>query len=115
MKSIFKIAIAAFSLSICFAFTSNKNEGLNATYGVSENDPSQIELRLNDDFTFTYQDFSKSTAKIQIEGTYQIKNNKIQLIAEGEAIGFHDTWKITEDGSSAKSRKGLAFYTLRKE
>jgi hypothetical protein len=115
MKSIFKIAIAVFSLSMCFAFTSNKTDGLNATYGVSEDDPSMIELQLNEDFTFMYQDFSNSAAKTQIQGTYQIRNNKIHLNGKDEAIEFHDLWKIAEDGKTAKSRKGLTFYTLRRK
>lgn len=113
MKSTTKLLLALLTLTFCYAFTTTKNDGLNATYGVSDGDPSQIELRLNEDYTFSYQDFSIPSQQIKVEGTYQMKNNKIQLIPKNEQVEFHHTWKILDDGAVAKSRKGLAFYTLK--
>lgn len=115
MKSIIKFSLALITITICFAFASTKNDGINATFGVSENDPSQIELQLNKDYTFRYQDFSIPSEKIEVKGTYLIENNKIQLISKSEEVGFHDQWKIVDNGAAAKSRKGLSFYTLRKK
>lgn len=115
MKSTTKFLFALLTITICYAFTTTKNDGLSATYGVSSKDPSQIELRLNNDYTFAYQDFSIPSQQIEVEGTYQMKNNKIQLMPKNEQVEFHDTWKIVDDGAVAKSRKGLAFYTLRKK
>lgn len=115
MKSLITFFLAAVTFSIFAAFTSPLTDGLNVTYGVSEDNQSQIELRLNKDFTFTYQDLSNSSMKIVVEGTYRIKDKKVLLSANNNEVKFHDKWKITNDGDAAKSRKGLAFYTLRKK
>ena len=112
MKTSIKLSVALLIISICSAFTNLKNDGLNVTYGVSQNDPSQIELRLKKDYTFSYQDFSNSSKKIAVNGTYQIKKNKIQLNSKNKETKYHDTWKISNDNRTAKSRKGLTFYTL---
>lgn len=112
MKTSIKLSVVLFIISVCSAFTNMKNDGLNVTYGVSENDPSQIELRLNKDYTFTYQDFSITSQKITVNGTYQIKNNKIQLISKDKVAKYHDIWNLSNDNKTAKSRKGLTFYTL---
>jgi hypothetical protein len=102
-------------ISLCFAFTSVKNDGLDVTYGVSENDPSQIELTLKKDYSFIYQDFSNPFKKIRVNGTYQINHNKIQLTSRDEEVEYHDYWKLSKDNKIAKSRKGLTFYTLHKK
>lgn len=112
MKSIFKLSIKLLIISICFAFTGVENDGLNVTYGVSENDPSQIELSLKDDYTFSYQDFSINSQEIKVSGTYQMKNNTIYLIPKEKNIEFHDKWKLSKDYKTAKARKGLLFYKL---
>ena len=113
MKTIIKLSLNVLIICICSAFTSIENNGLNVTYGVSESNPAQIELKLNDDYTFTYQDLSISLQEIKVSGTYQIKNNTVHLISREENIKFHDKWKISKDNKTAKSRKGLLFYTLR--
>ena len=108
-----KLSLALVMISLCSAFTSVNNDGLDVTYGVSENDPSQIELRLNKDYSFTYQDISINSKKIQVHGTYQIKNNEILLTSTEEEVKYHDKWKISKDKNTVTSRKGLTFYTLR--
>jgi hypothetical protein len=115
MKTSIKLSMAVLMISLCSAFTSMTYDGLSATYSVSENDPSQIELRLNKDYTFTYQDFSIASKKIMVSGTYQITNNMIQLISGEEKVEYHDKWKLSNDNKIAKSRKGLTFYTLHKK
>lgn len=102
-------------ISFCFAFTNISNDGLKVTYGVSENDPSQIELKLNEDYTFSYQNFSITTQKIKVKGSYQVKNNKILLLSEQEGIRYPDQWEISKDLKTAKARMGLTFYTLHKK
>ncbi len=114
MKFGFKSAITILCLGVCFAFTTT-NDGLNATYGVSSNDPSAIELDLNSDFTFTYQDHSLKDDKVDVQGTYTLENNRVQLVSDQGRTDFHNNWKIVEDGQAAKSRKGLSFYTLRRK
>lgn len=115
MKSTLKFTLALLTIIICFAFVGKNNNGIKATFGVSAEDPSQIELQLNKDYTFHYQDFSFPSEKIEVEGTYTVNNNKIHLMPNEGQAEFHDQWKIVENGTVAKSRKGLTFYTLRKK
>ena len=115
MKSIIKLTIGIYTIFVCFSFTLPNNNGLNVTYGVSNDDPSQIELALNSNYTFTYQDLSIKTKKIMVEGTYHLKKDKIILNSDNEQINYHNKWKISDNGLSIKSRKGLTFYTLQKK
>ncbi len=115
MNLFFKSMIAIVIVGSSFAFTSIQNEGLEVTYGVSADDPSSIELRLNKDFSFNYQDFSNPKQKIKVQGTYTLKNRKVQLTSQDASPSFHDKWKFSEEGTKASSRKGLAFYTLSKK
>jgi len=115
MKTALKLSLIASIIFICSSFTTEKSNGLDLTFGVSESDPSQIELNLDNDFTFSYQDLSATSQKIIVKGRYVVKNNKIHLIAEDDQIQFHDTWKISDDQSVARSRKGISFYTLRRK
>jgi len=115
MKSQLKLTLATYTIIICSAFINTKNIGVSGTYGVSEKDPSQIELELNKDYSFTYQDFSIPSQKIKVQGTYEVKKSKILLMAKDQQIEFHNKWKISGDGITVKSRKGLTFYTLQKK
>ncbi len=112
MTNFTKLLLITFLLSTSFAFTDNADNKIIGTYGVSENDPSQIELIINDDYSFTYQDFSNSKQKIQVYGTWKLKNNAIILHSNQADAQFHNKWRISEDGHIAKSRKGLTFYKL---
>ncbi len=114
MKKINRTLIALLALTLSFAFSNPANDGLDVVYGVSNSDPSQIKLTLKPDFTFEYQDFSVAENKINVHGTYLVKNNKVQLLSNKGEGKFHSNWRITEKGTAAKSRKGLTFYTLRK-
>ncbi|MGB0391204.1 MAG: hypothetical protein ACPGD5_06525 [Salibacteraceae bacterium] len=107
-----KTVITLLAIIISFGFTSEKAKGLEVTYGVSESDPSNIELHLSANFEFTYQDLSNPNNKIEIEGTYTLENEKIVLISNTESSKFHYKWVLTNDRTSAKSRKGLCFYRL---
>ena len=112
MKNRIKPVLSVLLITVCFAFSNLDNDGLIATYGVSSNDPSQIRLELREDFTFTYKDFSRVDSKIEVQGTYSLYKSRVLLNASDEGIKFHDEWKITDDGMTAKSRKGLCFYSL---
>lgn len=113
MKNFIKLSFVLLIISCCSAFTTIKNDGLNITYGVSDSDPSKIELKLNKNYTFTYQDLSVSSKEIKLSGTYMLKKNTVVLIPAEEEIKFHNKWKISTDKKTAKSRKWLCFYTLR--
>ena len=113
-KPITRTPLAILAVASSLAFTPVDHEGLNATYGVPESDPSQIELSLRSDLTFTYQDLSVADAPVLVHGTYAISRNKVRLQATDTDVRFHDTWTVRENGMKATSRKGLAFYTLRR-
>ncbi len=98
-----------------FSFTRISELDFVGIYGVSENDPSRIELRLNLDKTFTYQDFSDPVKQITVKGNWEVKNKKIFLKDYDSEFSFHSMWKIMKDGMVAKSRKGMNFYTLVKK
>lgn len=115
MKNTFK-ALAIFSaVWLGFTFSAIKQDGLSATYGVSEDNPAAIELVLNKDYSFTYQDLSASGEHIKVKGTYSFKNNKVTLNSSDAKQKFHDKWKISSNGQVAKSRKGMTYYSLRKK
>ena len=97
-----------------FSFTTINDKGLDLRFGVSNSDPSHIELKLNEDYSFSYIDLSNPKNRIDVIGTYSVMKNKIILQAEDKTASFHDHWKISDEGNTARSRKGLSFYTLRK-
>ena len=101
-------------LTLC-SFTQVAELDYTGAYGVSENDPSRIELRLNKDKTFTYQDLSNSAKPINIKGNWEMQHNKVILKNYESEFDFHTKWKITNEGKVAKSRKGLTFYSLVKK
>lgn len=90
----------------------DKPKNLCGTYGVCESDPSHIELKLEADNTFHYKDLSNPGSSIQVSGTWVQKGNKVILKSNQEGPSFHRTWRISEDGTIAKSRNGLSFYRL---
>lgn len=92
------------------SFTKRNIDDFIGTYGVSGSNPSQIKLIINSDHTFYYQDFSVSDKKIVTKGNWTLKGNKIVL--KEKDIKFHNVWTFDNNGSVAKSRKGLTFYRL---
>ena len=81
-------------------------------FGVSKNDPSQIELVLEGNHHFSYRDYSDVNNKINVEGQWKSTKNLIEFIANEGQENFHCKWKITKDGHMAKSRLGMTFYSL---
>lgn len=86
---------------------------LTGTYGVC-NTEGMVELRLNEDGTYHYLDRSNPNEPIDVEGKWEAVENRVRLVND-ENLRFHDKWMISEDGSVAKSRKGMAFYRLVKK
>ncbi len=114
MNRSIKSLTSALAITISLAFTSGIDEGVDITYGVSESDPSGIELHLTKNFEFTYQDFSNPDDKIQVQGTYTMKNEKIELVSDTDEVKFHNKWTLSDSRMKAKSRKGISFYSLHK-
>lgn len=112
MKTSIKVfALVSFAL-LGYSFTPKETVNFIGTYGVSEQDPSQIRLTLKADNTFTYQDFSATDKKIAVNGTWQLKGNRVKLNSNTNDIRFHDTWTFVNYGNVTKSHKGLLFYRL---
>ncbi|MCB0734602.1 MAG: hypothetical protein H6608_12360 [Flavobacteriales bacterium] len=107
IKSVLFLTLS-FSL---FSFKLTDNRSVTGTYGVSASDPSGIELIIHDDHTFQYRDRSDANNPISASGTWSEKGNKI-VLNDATQTNFHRIWTIEEDGSAARSRKGLSFYRL---
>jgi hypothetical protein len=107
------IALAAFIFS---SFTTKPDRVLKTgTYGVcdcGENSKTvSVELKLNDDKTFTYID-NTTSAKLNITGKYEIKGNTIYLKDYKSDSKIHDKWNIDENEKCLKSRRKLEWRRL---
>ncbi len=114
MKIKFTLLSLLASLFFYSAMASDKQKNPVGTYGVCESDPSRIELKLDANHTFHYRDLSNPKSGIQVSGTWVQRGNKVVLQSSNSGKGFHRVWRISEQGQTAKSRKGLCFYTLKR-
>lgn len=112
MKRIIQTSLIAGALLTLFSFTNSAELDFAGTYGVSVKDRVEIELQLNEDKTFAYKDLSNPSKPINVKGDWTVKNNTILLQNYDSEFSFHLKWKIVKDGMVAKSRNGLAFYSL---
>jgi len=111
MKATTQILLLA-SLFFFTSFTMAPENELYGTYGVADADPAQIELVLNEDHTFIYQDYSNSAKKIEVSGNWDLNKGHV-ILKDAEAdVKFHTKWKISGDNKVAKSRMGMTFYRL---
>lgn len=81
------------------------------TFGVGASDPSQIELQLKADHTFTYQDLSNARAPIRVSGTWHLRHSTLTLQAT-QKVRFHKVWTLSSDQQVVKGRKGWCWYRL---
>lgn len=81
------------------------------TFGVAENNPSRIKLTIKENGNFSFQDFSNPKNKTRVSGTWKLKNKNIILVSDSKKA-FHHKWKVNSEGTKAKSRMGLSFYSL---
>ena len=112
MLKTLKISLVGLSLLIFQSFKIKTNNNIIGTYGVSINDPSGIQLVINEDQTFSYKDFSNPKKTINTTGTWKTSKGIVILTSTNFTGTFHNKWKFTEDGDIAKSRKGITYYTL---
>ena len=110
-----KSFINSLAVTIVFITTvsfTNATYDFIGTYGVYENDPSNIKLTIDENHTYSYQDFSDPKNKINITGNWELKGNTVELKTNNIQYTFHNKWKFSKNGQIAKSRKGLTYYTL---
>lgn len=106
------------ALSFClFAVMSFMPEPRNVagTYTVGVMNPNKVELKLNNDHTFSYQDLSNAEKPVTVTGRWVEQGEYVLLKDYVSTISFHDKWMITADGQFAKAKAGLTFYTLQKQ
>jgi len=115
MKKIIQSSLVLGILFMLSSFSHISEGDVIGTYGVSKSDPSGIELIINENNRFAYKDFSNPSKQIAVTGTWEFKNGHILLTTDNSEIDFHNKWKIVQDGTVAKSRKGVSFYTLIKK
>jgi hypothetical protein len=101
-------------LVVLSSFTSTGKYNFIGTYGVCESDPSQIQLVIQSDNSFSYKDFPNPKNKISVTGQWVLKGRKVFLKANNKATNFHRLWSFQSNGKIAKSHKGLTFYRLGK-
>ncbi|MBK8487715.1 MAG: hypothetical protein IPL48_08000 [Bacteroidetes bacterium] len=112
-KSIKVLTVIA-TILIMSSFANKSSEMFIGTYGVSDSDPSQIKLTINSDNTFYYQDFSIPGEETNITGNWILEGKKVLLKDNNSNDKFHNVWTFIDNGTVAKSRKGLSFYRLYK-
>lgn len=113
MKITNSIFLAAFLFPV-IAFAGEPKPDFIGTYGISKNHPVKFELKINADKTFTYQDYADANNRIDAQGTWELKNNKIILQGQTSTFPYRSKWKIEKDGKAVRSRKGLEFIRLAK-
>lgn len=84
-------------------------------YTVPATDPSKIELKLNGDHTFMYQDLSNAEKPIAISGRWYQQGEYVLLKDYVCTYKLHYKWRITADGQYAKAKMGATFYSLKKQ
>jgi hypothetical protein len=111
-NTFFKIFSLLAVIFLSYSFTIN-NPNYIGTYGVSNDDPSEITLDIHKDGTFNFQDMSNTSKPIKTKGTWSLKRSSI-ILESNQPMKFHCKWKFSADGTVARSRKGMLFYTLTK-
>lgn len=112
MKHLFLKTALLFAVILSFAFTAPTMH-VTGVFGVCDNDPSGISLLINEDHTFSYSDHSMKPG-IDVVGTWTLKSDETVVLKSDTEVAFHNKWKISNDGMTAKSRHGMSFYTLKR-
>lgn len=111
MKNALRSTILLLCVFMLASFSSKSESDVSGVYGVCGVEVTIVELSLNADHTYSYIDRSNSLAPIELTGTWEEKGNHIELSSNSDHK-FHNKWKISNDGTVAKSRKGMSFYRL---
>ena len=114
MKRLLKTTLFAALIFMGFAFSPVISTSVVGVYGVCDDNPSNVRLELKSDNTFEYFDNSV-TPKVNVTGKWEFTKEDVVLLSSNQGATFHTKWKISENREVAKSRKGMTFYTLRKQ
>lgn len=115
MKKLLFIPLMAICLFAVMSFNSVSEKTVIGMYGVHESDPAKIQLMINADHTFTYQDYSDMSKIIIVSGRWEQQEEFVVLKDYVSTYKFHDVWKISPDGKVARSKMGMLIYTLTKQ
>lgn len=100
-------------LPLLYSFTLAKQDSYVGTYSAVSNH-NTIELVVDANQTYSYTQKLCSGKDLQLSGVWTWKNKAIILLQNDKSIRFHKVWRFSKDGSVARSRSGMLFYTLRK-
>jgi predicted transcriptional regulator len=114
------VTTTLFSISLLAIFFTNYHASTGAgiaktkVYGTCQCEgatptASKVELTLNADQTFHYQNSSVPAKKVDISGNWSVNGKKIVLEA---ANNFRQNWKFDKNQSCVVTRKGLEFIRL---
>ena len=109
MKFLKTIFFSAFLIT-AFAFKNPSGSEIYGAYGISKKDSANVGLTIKEDKTFSYRYYSEKNELTETQGEWEMKNGMIILKNYPPDLSFHTKWKITDNGTVAKSRKGLNFY-----
>lgn len=102
------------ALFLASSFGAKAGNNFVGTYGVSKTDPSQIQLTINEDHTYTYRENRGAKGAIEIAGNWEMRGKTVVLNNTNSQMHIHNKWKFEQEGKIAKSRRWLSFYTLGK-
>ena len=107
--SIYALLFSLMFITSAFTPAVGEAEGIDATYTFtrSNEDAPLIQIKFNEDFSFTLIDRSAPRKDIQASGSYVIKGNRIQLDNVESTYPISRIWKLEKDASCIKTRRVL--------
>ena len=106
------LIVTAISLE---AKSPSEKKPMSGVYGVCSQgteSATKTELTINDDFTFHYFDNNNPSKVLDIKGTWSMDNKTIVLKDYTSAFSIHNKWKIDNNETCLKSRRGLEYIRL---
>lgn len=114
MKNLLLIPVLALSLFAVMSFKSVTEKDMVGMYTIAAGSYSKIELKINADHTFSYQDYTDMNNIVIVSGRWEKQEEFIVLKDYVTTHKFNDIWKVSADGKTARSKAGIIIYTLEK-
>lgn len=112
MKTRYYFLIALTILLSSFRNVTNQKSDFIGTYGNPSKNETGIRLKLNEDQSFLYEDYSNSENPLIIKGEWIVLKNKATLIVYEKPNGFATRWSLDKEGEAIKGRSKLCWYRL---